>query len=162
MITQDRLKELLLYDELTGKFTWRSNNKRRKAGEAAGNKDNRGYWKIGLDGKAYSAHRLAWLYVYGHWPEIHVDHANLDKIDNRIANLRLATISQNTANHAISSRNTSGFKGVTWNRSAGKWQAFIKADNKFHYLGLFVEPRDAHRAYEVSSRKFFGQFARPE
>jgi hypothetical protein len=101
MLTAERLRELLDYDPETGRFIWRKDHptaKHIKAGSVAGTKNGRGYWVIGVAGAKYVAHRLAWLYVTGEWPAHLVDHENGDRLDNRFANLREATDSQNNFN----------------------------------------------------------------
>jgi hypothetical protein len=100
-LTAERLRELLHYDPDTGDFTWRTARKRIPAGAIAGTVE-RGFRRItiggGRHGPRYSAHRLAWLYMTGAWPNGYLDHINRDPDDNRFANLRLATNSQNQAN----------------------------------------------------------------
>jgi hypothetical protein len=159
MIKRERLMEIVSYDTETGDFTYRINKGIRKAGMKAGSLMTDGYWRLRLDGHEYRAHRLAWLYAYGVWPEMNIDHMNLNKLDNRLANLRLATVSQNTANQSLSKKSTSGFKGVTLH-AGGKWQASIKSMCKFYYLGLFENPEDAHAAYIAAAKELFGKFAR--
>jgi hypothetical protein len=87
------------------------------------------------------------------------DHANRDGLDNRRVNLRIATKSQNQANHGPHSDNTSGYKGVHWHRQARKWHASINVNKKRFYLGLFVDPVEAARAYNEAALEHFGEFA---
>jgi hypothetical protein len=101
-ITAERLRQLLHYDPERGVFTWLSRPAERSwntrfAGTRAGTINGLGYVVIGILGRRYKAHRLAWLYVHGEWPGRELDHINCDKSDNRIANLRPATRSQNIA-----------------------------------------------------------------
>lgn len=89
MLTVERLKALLEYEPETGAFRWKSpTNQRIRRGIATGRVGTKGYLYIGIDRKSYMAHRLAWLYVHGHWPLEQIDHINRIKTDNRIANLR--------------------------------------------------------------------------
>jgi hypothetical protein len=115
-----------------------------------------------LDGHRYYLHRLAWYYVYGQWPERDVDHINGDPSDNRITNLRLATQTQNNANARRRRDNTSGFKGVTWNRARRKWMAQIDYGGDHFYLGLFTKIEAARAVYAAKSLELFGEFARAE
>lgn len=160
MITQERLKQLVYYDERTGNFTFKVNKGIRKVGMVAGSAVGGGYWRIRLDGREYKAHRLAWFYVHGKWPVQDLDHINLNKRDNRISNLRLATETENNANQSLTSRNTSGFKGVTWHAKCQKWQASVKVKGRNRYLGLFDRAEDAHSAYVQAAQEAFGEFAR--
>ncbi|CAH0532169.1 Phage HNH homing endonuclease (ACLAME 27) [Ralstonia phage UAM5] len=100
------------------------------------------------------AHRLAWLYMTGKWPEQFIDHANMNKGDNRWGNLREANKSQNNANQPA--RTTSGLKGAYWSNASMSWQAKI---NK-RYLGSYGTAEEAHAAYMEAARERFGEFAR--
>lgn len=87
-----------------------------------------------------------------------VDHANRNGLDNRRDNLRAATSSQNGANKEMHRDNTSGFKGVFWNKA--KWNAHVRFNNKSVYLGRFDDPVEAARAYDAKALELFGEFAR--
>lgn len=89
-----------------------------------------------------------------------VDHINGDGLDNRKSNLRLCSSSQNKYNQKISTINTSGFKGVTWNKNRNKWQSQIGCGKKYKYLGLFKDKHAAAKAYNEEASKLFGKFAR--
>ena len=91
---------------------------------------------------------------------VQVDHINCDALDNRKANLRPATNSQNNANTRIARTNTSGFKGVSWIARIRKWQARIKVLGSARYLGVYANPEDAARVYDSAAREAFGSFAR--
>lgn len=161
MITQDRLRELLNYDPETGLFTWKAiTSNRVRIGQVAGTALFNGYIQIKLDGAFYKAHRLAWLYVYGVWPADDLDHLNRDRKDNRIANLREATRSQNTANKGARVGSVTGLKGVRFHRTRAKYQSRITVNYKEIHLGYFDNAEAAHEAYRVASEKFFGEFAR--
>ena len=159
-ITQAELKRLLHYDPETGVFTWRvARTNRVKVGEEAGSIMPIGYRMVRLDGKDYLLHRLAHLYMTGEWPEGQLDHKNNDRADNRWDNLRPATWSQQRANALKRSDNTSGYKGVSWNKRLGKWHAYITLDRKRRHLGFFESAHEAKAAYERASRDLFGEFA---
>lgn len=160
-LLQERLKELLSYDPLTGVFLWKVAKKRGgSAGDVAGYSSPEGYIIIGVDGGHYKAHRLAWLIHYGTAPDIEVDHIDLDKSNNAIANLRLATRSQNRSNVRAYKNSTSGQKGVTPHRMTGKWQATISINGKQKYLGLFKDREIAAAAYAQAAHELHGTFAR--
>lgn len=141
-LTQERLKQLLQYDPETGIFTWISPRKGVTVGSVAG-KIEKGYVSIKIDQSYYRAHRLAWLYVYGSFPEQELDHINRIRSDNRIVNLREASRSLNCANKA--STTSTGLKGVT--RKNGAFQAQIKRGGVNQYLGCFPSAEEAHAAY---------------
>ena len=140
MITQARLKELFIYNSETGVFTRRIATGRHGchiAGKIAGTLQNRGYSVVTADSKRYLAHRLAWLYVKGAWPNGDLDHIDGDKLNNKISNLREATRKQNMQNVKNHKHNTSGFKGVAWHNQRNKWRAYIFDDYRQIHLGLF-------------------------
>lgn len=157
MLTAERLRSLLDYDPATGVFLWRvRRGPSALAGSIAGHIIAGGYRLIGVDGTEYYAHRLAWLYVHGAWPTGHIDHQNVTPGDDRISNLREATRSQNLANRPAQSNNTSGLKGVSFHKGAGRWRATIQ----HKYLGLFDTAEEAHAAYRAAASRVFGEFAR--
>lgn len=92
-------------------------------------------------------------------PSIDVDHKNRDGLDNRRCNLRLATRSENLRNR-ISVKNTSGFKGVSWDKTRGLWLARIKLDGVARNLGRYATPEEAHAAYCEAAARLHGEFAR--
>ena len=89
-----------------------------------------------------------------------VDHINGDGLDNRRANLRPANHATNGRNVGKPSSNTSGFKGVTWDRRARKWRAQIMTDGRNRWLGNFTDPREAARAYDIGAIELHREFAR--
>ena len=143
-MTPARVRELLIYDPLTGVFTWRTTRGPFIAGEVAGSLKTDGYWRIGLDGRQHYAHRLAWAYMTGVWPVRDIDHRDRTRSNNIFKNLREATSVQNAQNCAPRI-GSSGYPGVTKCRT--KWQAQINADNEYHYLGVFPTAPEAHAAY---------------
>lgn len=89
------------------------------------------------------------------------DHANGDRLDNRRStNLRICTHSQNCCNKPISSRNTSGYKGVTLDKRSNKWQARLRFGKKTMSLGRFDTPEQAYAAYCEAAKIHYGEFAR--
>jgi len=94
--------------------------------------------------------------------ETYVDHIDGDPLNNSRSNLRLSTNSQNQANRRRLPKNTSGYRGVTWHRQAGKWQAGIKVMGRSHHLGLHDSAESAANAYMAAAKRLFGEFATPE
>ena len=136
-----RVREILDYSAETGLFTWKPRAAQRQwssryAGKKAG-RTLRGYIEISLNGKRYQAHRLAWLWHYGTWPNGSLDHINRVRADNCICNLRLADKSQNNWNSKLCVRNTSGFPGVYWVKRWERWCAKIQIRGKSIHLGHF-------------------------
>ena len=164
MLTQETLRALLHYDPESGQFTWLVNRgSRARKGNVAGRITTHSgpfYREIIICRRVYQAHRLAFLYLTGAWPIGNVDHWDMNGLNNRWANLRVATLSQNAANTGRYLTNTSGFKGVTMHRQSGRWQAQIKQHGKSIYLGLFNDPAVAHAVYVAKARELFGEFAR--
>jgi len=165
-LSLERLREVLDYDPETGALTWRKRlGPMCKFGQPAGKCTKQGYRRIAIDGQSYTASHLAWFHFYGIRPTVLIDHKNLDKTDDRIENLRLATHSQNSANQRRNSRNTTGFKGVArYNKeyTKAKYRAHIRANGKRIFLGLFHTPEEAHEAYAKAAAELHGEFGRSE
>ena len=151
-LTAETLRGLLDYDPETGEFRWRvSRGNRIKVGAAAGTVSSNGYVVIRINGMLFKAHRLAWLYTHGMWPDHQIDHINSDKRDNRIKNLRDVSRSVNLQNQTKPPKNnTSGFFGVSWHKRKKRWGAQIKVNGRKQHIGLFDTPEAAHAAYLVA------------
>lgn len=176
-VSLEFVKESLNYNPETGEFFWRFDrpdyhfkdwrgrngfykniDPSGKAGSPSKptKRNPCSYIVIGLKGKNYKAHRLAWFYHYGEWPDGDIDHINLNTLDNSIANLR---ISENKLNHRNRSRyrnNTSGISGVSFHKKLGKWQAegqqVIEGKRIRHYLGVFsyfIDACSARKSWEL-------------
>lgn len=172
-LAPERLNEVLRYDPESGKLFWRDRGREffetqrafstwnaRYAGLEAFTSVKEGY-RIGtVFGVKMRAHRVIWAMLHGEWPEADIDHANGDRSDNRLCNLRNATRSENNMNTGIRSDNSSGYKGVSFYRPTGKWMACIRVSGKSKYLGYFGSPEAAHSAYMVAARQSYGNYAR--
>jgi hypothetical protein len=151
-----------VYDPQTGVFRWREPpHWRVSRGALAGYYKNNRYLCIVVDGRSYVAQRLAWLYIYGEWPNGLVDHINCDRGDNRIANLRIADRVQNQANRGRPRTNRTGYKGVR-RESANSWSAKIRRNGEERWLGTFQSPEAAGRAYALAAVEVDGEFVHQE
>ena len=139
MITQQRLKELVIYSPDTGKFFWTNKPELVEAGWISN-----GYHVIRLDGKVYKAHHLAWLYFYGELPAM-LDHEDWDKLNNAITNLRRADFNLNNFNRPPHKNNKLGHRNIQ-QRPSGKFQVAGKWRGEYKYVGLFANLEDAIRA----------------
>ncbi|MCY4470300.1 MAG: HNH endonuclease [Thiotrichales bacterium] len=157
---------MLHYDPETGVFTWlvapgsRNDLIGRTAGCICKTKNGRSYRHIRIHGKLYLAHRLAWLYVTGEWPEGLLDHEDNEGTENPWTNLRLASYSQNIGNSKRRRTNKVGLKGVVPSKTPGNYCAYVHINGATLYLGTFNCPHEAHRAYCAAARSVFGRFAR--
>lgn len=155
IIPISELTNVLSYDPETGELSWRN-------GRRAGFLRKDGYRYVWFKRKRWLVHRVAWALHVGAWPDRPIDHANMNRSDNRIVNLRLASVAENNRNRPKQSNNSSGYKGVTFNKAAGKYQARIMANLTMHYLGYFDDPKDAYDAYCSASKRLHGDFARQD
>ena len=160
-LTVSRLKELLDYDPLTGIFTWKVKRPGKNGGVRPGDHAGMltgGYILIGIDGEKHQAHHLAWLFMTGSWSANLLDHEDGNGLNNRWANIREATRSQNNTNCGTRPQSATGFKGVRPHRD--KFVAQISINNKTRYLGIFETPEEAHTAYTKAANDAHGEFAR--
>ena len=160
----ERLREVLHYDPETGVFIWLIRSAQKiKIGDIAGSLHKAGgYIYIRIGNFRYRAHRLAWLYMTGEWPEGEIDHRDLNRSNNRFNNLREATRQQNSANGPMRSTNTSGVKGVCWNKKSEKWLAQIGAEGKHFYLGEFDTLQEATRVRQAAAERLHREFMRED
>jgi len=144
--------ELFDYNADTGIFTNKINRgTSAKKGEVAGGLSRDGYWYINVNGKNYLAHRLAWFYIHGYFPEYGLDHKNRVRHHNWIDNLREASQSCNIKNSKLKKNNTSGITGVSWHKQNKKWLVQIRDKNhKAIHIGYYNNKLDAAKArYEA-------------
>lgn len=146
---QAELMTLVSYDPDIGEFRRLRSCGRWMAGDVAGSERADGYTFVVLNGRRYRAHHLAWLYVHGVMPAV-IDHVNRDPSDNRISNLRLATLSENQQNRKQARNNSSGFRGASFNRQKGKWLSQINSKGRHYFLGWYDSAEDAGASYELA------------
>ena len=162
-LTATQVRSLLSYDPKTGEFLWRETRSYQAlAGKPAGWFYN-GYRWIVIDRVRYAAHRLAWLIMTGAWPVDQIDHRDMDRGNNRFANLRQASRAQNNANRRKVL--PTQLKGVTRAGPLNKtnpWVAQIALNKQHFNLGYYPTEQAAHEAYCRAARKLFGEFARTE
>ena len=159
-LSRNKLEELVAYNLVTGIWTRKVSRGRFKAGSRAGCINSAtGYRVIKINGKQYRSSRLAHLYMTGEWPEKEMDHINRIKDDDRWENLRPATRTEQVINRGMQKNNTSGHKGVSWDKRKKKWKAQIKVDKKQIHLGLFDNLEEAVAVRKEAELKYFGEFA---
>lgn len=161
-LTQEILKQVLHYCPESGLFTWLERPRSMFASERyfrawnsknAGNiartshkgKSNNYYINIRINRKGHMAHRLAWLYVHGEWPNV-IDHIDGNGKNNSIENLRNVSSADNARNMRLSKRNKSGCPGVCWSNGEKRWKVEICYDMKKEYLGTFKDLNEAVKA----------------
>lgn len=153
-LTASRLREVLRYDPETGVFHRLTDGGGVKAGSVAGCVQRVGYVVIRIDDVLYYAHRLAWLYVTGSWPEDIVDHMDGNRANNRIKNLREASPKVNAQNvRRAQKNNKSGLLGVSWSKADKCWKAQIYSNGKGKCIGYFRTASEAHDAYVKEKRE---------
>jgi hypothetical protein len=161
-LTAKYLRSILHYDRYTGLFTWKvTRSKRAIAGKPAGStKREKGRIKIGINGKEYMAHRLAYLYIKGRWPEYEVDHEDENQSNNIWNNLRHATPSQNHRNRGPQQNNKTGYKGVAFDNRRKCFIAGVKLYGYRHNLGFFATAEEAYAAYCKAAKRLHGKWAK--
>jgi hypothetical protein len=159
-VTHEELKKFFSYDHNSGKFYRLVRMGRVRPGLVESVPAFNGYLYLGIGGKKYLHHRLAWFYVHGYWPSDEVDHIDGDKTNNAISNLRCASRAENEVNKGLKKSNTSGIKGVRWEKHTQKWYAFITVNAKMMSLGRYDSVADAVEARERVAKRIHGEFYR--
>ena len=159
-LTQDLLHELFEYRD--GVLYWKvAKTNSIKVGDVAGGLKGRGYISVKINNKFYLNHRVIFLMHHGYLPQF-LDHIDGNKINNRIENLRPATIAENCRNSRIGKNNTSGVKGVNWDNHVKKWRARITVDRKTVMEKYFKTIEEAAEAVKKAREELHGEFARHE
>jgi len=146
VLTQKRLKELLIYNPKTGIFKWKNGKQGRKKNLIAGHKKENGYIIIQIDYESYPASKLAWLYMNGYLPEYIVDHIDRIRDNNKWNNLRLVTKSENSMNISMPKNNKSGIIGVYYSNLEKKWKSHICVYGTRISIGTFETKYEAAKA----------------
>ncbi len=149
-------KQSLIYSAESGVFTWAvSKQGHKKAGDIAGFKRSDGYVRIKVCQRAVWAHRLAWAWSNGKWPEWQIDHINGDPSDNRLVNLRdvPAAINAQNARKARSRKSGGSLLGAHWCKVWKRWKSSIMTRGVQRHLGWFDSEEQAHAAYVAAKRQ---------
>ena len=157
MLTKELLNKHLIYEE--GLLYWkepRSNAVKNK--KLAGYVTKHNYNKVCIFGKQYYAHRLIFMMHYGYMPKF-IDHIDCNKLNNKIENLREVTHSQNIVNMKTKITNTSGVKGVSFDKSRKKWMVRITYEKKIYNLGRFDDLELAELVILEARDKYHQQYA---
>jgi len=153
MTNQDEVLKRFSYDETTGDLIWKTHRQRPDLIDTVAGSTHDGRKQIYLNCKKYWAYRLVWLFHHGYIPDM-IDHIDGDPTNNRIENLRECTKSENLRNRGKQKNNTSGLKGVYWNKRANKWEA--RCDG---YLGIFETKEEAAKVVQEYRERNHGEFA---
>ena len=156
---QDYLKSLLKYDTETGNFIRVVGRGSQRVGKIAGAPHVKGYWRIGINGKFYLAHRLAFLYMNGYMPK-QVDHINGDKRDNRWVNLRACSHAENLWNTRIPKDNSSGVKGVYYNKRDRAYVCRIYKNGELAWSHFTKCKREAEEKTKEARQRLHGSFTK--
>ncbi len=156
-MSADHLRKILHYNPLIGVFYWKENRHRAQIGNIAGHVAKNGYITIRVDGCMYYAHRLAWLYIYGEWPELFIDHRDGNPSNNTINNLRLATQSQNLYNSRMRPRGDGDIKGVCYCNAKKRWISYINGK----IIGTFKDFNEAKKSRLMAAIELHGDFMGP-
>lgn len=152
------IRDLIDYNPETGVLKAKVNFSGRQAGSVIGSQTRQGYYAFSLFGKKCFAHRLAWLLHYGEWPSQPIDHINGIKTDNSIRNLRLCSLSQNQFNKPTQKNNTTGVKGVYWNKRDKRYVASVQFNGKKYSAGHHKDIESAKEAVMKLREKLAGEF----
>lgn len=157
IITQDYVNQLFEYRD--GELFWKIKHSRNiLIGKKVGSKTKRGYFQLRIDKKFYLIHRVIFLMHYGHLPE-YLDHIDGNPSNNKIENLRAATLTQNQYNKKLNKNNSSGIKGVSWKITLKKWEVRIQIKKIPKIIGYFDDLELAGLVVQEARNKYHGEFA---
>lgn len=152
-LTHDMLLERLHYNPTTGHFTWRVGGSGTPIGATAGTRGSAGYIMICVNRRSYPAHRLAWFYMYRHWPNAEIDHIDGVRDNNAISNLRDVSRSENQRNQYRCRKSKSGALGVHWSAPHKAWRVAIHIDGRTRTIGLYKDIEEAKAARKEANKK---------
>jgi hypothetical protein len=163
---RDFVRQMLDYDPETGVLIWRRRPgeawwNKRYAGTPAGSLKPSGRLDVAIGHTLFRAHRLIWLMVHGDpVPEV-IDHADKNKSNNRLHNLRAATKAENGFNSGARKNNTTGIKGVG-RFGNGRFRARVTSGGKDVHLGYFATLAEAAKTRREAAERLHGEFVRHE
>jgi hypothetical protein len=157
MHTATEFKKIFTYKD--GELFWNVPRKNVRVGRKAGGVDVKGYARVTVDGTPYLLHRVVYRMFKGRVPKM-LDHADGNPLNNRIENLRPCTQSQNAQNRKLQANNTSGIKGVYWNKNKNKWMARVMTKGARKFLGYFDSLDAAAEAVNKARVAAHSNFAR--
>lgn len=153
------LEDVFAYDPSTGEFTWKIRPSARvRQGDKAGCVGTDGYLKLRYGRRTYEGQRVAWYLVHGELPEM-VDHKDGNPTNNALHNLRAVSRYENAYNSKLSVNNTSGVKGVTWDKSCGKWLARVSVAGRRYKVGHYSDLEYAKQAVKQFRAERHGEYA---
>lgn len=156
LITSDDVRQIFYYEN--GNLHWKENRGCRiKKGMKAGSLDRKGYRQVNVNKKVYKLHRLIYLYHHNHIPKI-LDHIDGDKLNNKIENLRAASPSESQCNRGLQKNNSSGIKGVYWDKNRKKWEAYCQYQRKKKTLGRYNTKEEAELVAKSYRKIMHGEF----
>ena len=157
IITQDYVKQLFEYRD--GELFWKVKHSRSVLiGKKVGTKTKRGYFQLTINKKMYLTHRIIFLMHHGYLPK-YLDHIDGNPSNNKIENLRAATLNQNQYNTKLNKNNNSGYKGVSWCESTNNWRVRIQVNKVSKLIGYFDDLELAGLVAQETRNKYHGEFA---
>lgn len=156
-LSQETLNELFEYRK--GKLFLKVSRGGRKAGEEVGTLTPRGYKQTKVNRKLQLVHRLIFFIHHGYMPKM-IDHIDGNRTNNRIENLRESDAFSNQYNRGLPSNNTSGVKGVYWNKEKRKWKAKCNVGGKGYHLGYYKDIKEADKAVRAFRSQHHGEFVK--
>jgi len=162
MVTQELLQELFSYDN--GNLYWKTiRSTKNKIGQKVGRVGKKGYLYVRINYKAYSLHRIIWIFHNGNIENNKlIDHIDRNILNNKIENLRLATYSQNNQNSRKQINNSSGYKNIVWSKERKVWKVRCYAKGISRSGGSFVCIDDAIQAAIELRKKYHCEFAQDD
>jgi hypothetical protein len=158
------LRTRISVDVSTGSVTWIYATKQhmglngKTAGTPVTNHSGKTYWHIKVDGRAIKRSHIVFLFATGKWPSFQIDHVNGNSIDDRIGNLREATMTQNAWNHKTRAKKSTCPMGIR-QLPSGRYEARITANKVQLNIGTFDTQEEAGLAYQQKRKELFGEYA---